>query len=564
MRLAAVRPSRRSLAGALAASALAACSRDPTCTPTIALPAGAPFAPSASDCAAAPAVPAGQPFTLSGSATFDLVPARYDPVTGAGGLDFAAVAATPIRGADVEVRQCASVVARATTDAAGRWTATFTPQPAGRIWVAVLARSADPPIQVQDNVDGGAVWAIGRPLDEAAAALDVHATHGFDGCAYSVWRSAGPFAVLDAMYTAARSLLDLPRDVRFDLAPLRVNWSPKNTPESIGITHYDPTRGEVFVLGADGIDTDEYDREVVVHEWAHYFEDTFSRTDTPGGGHGFGDVLDPRLAFSEGSSSALAAMLLGDPIYADTYWAASGLQAFGWSVESRSWADDPAPSAFSEMSVIRALWDLYDSGSNETWDATALGIGPIFDTLVGPQRTTPALTTLASFVAGLKQQGGVDAGLVDPVLARYGVGPITSEWGDGDEALRAMYTDVAAPSSTPLQLTASLDGRYAWNEQPQNHYYVFTATEAHATVSVSSTFDVDLEAYEGGRLLAVAWGPSGTETIQDLTGTPGFDTIPGRVYVVVLTGWGGVSSGQRNVASYSATVEFSSLPPEGP
>ena len=38
----------------------------------------------------------------------------------------------------------------------------------------------------------------------------------------------------------------------------------------------------------------------------------------------------------------------------------------------------PVASPFSEMSVLRVLYDLYDSGTNETFDQTALGLGPIY------------------------------------------------------------------------------------------------------------------------------------------------------------------------------------------
>ena len=39
----------------------------------------------------------------------------------------------------------------------------------------------------------------------------------------------------------------------------------------------------------------------------------------------------------------------------DEFWVSSGQDAFGWNVETRSPADDPEPSAFSELSVVRAL-----------------------------------------------------------------------------------------------------------------------------------------------------------------------------------------------------------------
>ncbi len=513
-------------------------------------------------CELAPEIPAGEPFTVSGRATYDFVPATYSPSTGTGRLDFTSSVPTPIRGAVVEVQQCGSVLATTATDGAGHYSVTFTPGATGQVSVYVLARTTTPPVAVRDNT-AGATWAVAQPIASASPTLDVHATHGWTGSSYGPSRIAAPFAILDSVYTASHRLLDIPRGVPFDEHPLTVNWSPANAPAycwngiepyldpaqgCIGTSFYDPSTKQIYLLGADGEDTDEFDREVVVHEWGHYFEDNFSRADSTGGPHGIGDVLDPRLSFGEGYASAFAAMLLQQTIYADTYWD-GGMTAFGWDVETAPGFDDPRPSAFSELSIIRAMWDLYDGGTNEAWDGSTTGLGPIYDALVGPERTTPALTTLASFVAGLKAQAGVNVTALDAVLAHYAIGAITSEWGDGDTQLRGIYTNVAAPSSTPLEVVATLNGAYAWNERPQNQYFVFTATGAHASVTTSSAYDVDLYAVHGGTFLDYADSMSGCEAI-------GFNTVAGEIYVVILTGWGGLSSGQC-VGEYPATVTFS-------
>ncbi|HEY6099849.1 MAG TPA: hypothetical protein VIW03_10490, partial [Anaeromyxobacter sp.] len=279
--------SRRSvvaLGAAVGAALLSACSKEATaCRPSLAVAAGAPFSATGADCAAVPALPASQPFALSGTVTYDFVRSVYDASTETGGLDFAGATPRPVRGAAVEIRQCDNVIGTATTDELGRYAATFTPGPTGRIYVAALARTADPPIRVRDNTDG-TLWAVAAPLDSASATLDLHATHGWNGCAYGPWRIAAPFAILDDVYTAERALLAV-RDVPF-ASPVTVNWSPKNYPSTayapasgaIRISHYDLATSEIFVLGAEGIDTDEFDRAAIVHEWSHFFDYTFSRS----------------------------------------------------------------------------------------------------------------------------------------------------------------------------------------------------------------------------------------------------------------------------------------------
>src|SRR5690606_9356664 len=78
-----------------------------------------------------------------------------------------------------------------------------------------------------------------------------------------------------------------------------------------------PQPDAIYLLGAEGKDTDEYDRHVIAHEWGHYFEHNFSRSDSIGGPHTRHDQLDMRVAFGEGFGNALSAMITGSSVYRD-------------------------------------------------------------------------------------------------------------------------------------------------------------------------------------------------------------------------------------------------------
>lgn len=474
---------------------------------------------------------------VSGRATYDFVPATYNPSTERGTLAFAQASARPVRNAVVQLRQGTSILATTTTDAEGYYAFSLPPGSAtATLSIVVLARSASPSIQVEDNTDGDAVWAMGHTLATTRETVNLHAGHGWTGSRYDAARRlAAPFAVLDSMYTAAQAFLAV-RDV--DFPPLKVNWSPDNVPEQgdksrgfISTSHYSFSEGEIYVLGKEGVDTDEFDAHVIVHEWGHYFEAQLSRSDSPGGQHGRGDVLDPRLAFGEGYGNALAAMVLPEPVYADTYWYGATLTSFGFSAETAPIpTDDPTPGAFSEATVLRLLYDLYDSGSNEAHDTVALGLGPIYDVLVGSQKSTPALTTIGSFIAGLKRLPGVDTAAVDALLAHYKLGAITTEWGDGDTNLRKMYTHA---TSLPFSGSVTLSGGHLPNTWFQNQYYVFTGTGGRVTVSATSSYDVRVIVYQQGEFLGGAddLDTGGTETFTLPT------TRSGVPYVVVVTGF---------------------------
>lgn len=475
--------------------------------------------------------------TLTGKVTYDFVPATYSPLTRSGGLGFNQATAKPVRNVTVQVLgKDNAVLGKATTDETGRYELTYTAGEGANVTLAALAKTTTPSIQVEDNTSNNAIWAVSTQIKGGATSQDLHAGHGWTGSAYNATtRAAAPFAILDSMYTASQAFLAV-RPVPFP--PLKVNWSPKNAPErgqvssgQIGTSHYSPSENEIYVLGMAGVDTDEFDSHVIVHEWGHFFEANLSRSDNPGGSHSAGDVLDPRIAFGEGYGNAISAILLPTSIYVDTLWGRGGLAAFGFDMETApAPTDDPKPGVFSEFSVMRFLYDLYDGSSvaEATYDQVSINLGVLYDVLVGPQRSTPALTTIGSFIHGLKAQPGVNASAVDTLAAHYGMGSIRSTWGEGDSGLASMYTNL---TSLPYNTTGTLMSGAAHNRQTQNRYYVFTGTGRTVTVTASSNDDVAIQALLNGTTKG--------EADATVTGTESFSfaSETGKVYVVVLTGF---------------------------
>ncbi|WP_426750442.1 carboxypeptidase-like regulatory domain-containing protein [Myxococcus sp. Y35] len=493
----------------------------------------------------------GEPVTLSGTVTYDFVPAVYSPSSRRGTLDFARVSSRPVRNAVVQVRQGTRVVGNGVTDEQGHYSLTYTPSGTGNLTVVALAKTTTPEIQIEDNTDNNAIWGVGNTLTGSETSKDLHATHGWSGSSYTASRRvAAPFAILDSMYTASQAFLEA-RPVDFPL--LKVNWSPNNVPQSgrkelgqIGTSHFSFSENEIYVLGREGVDTDEFDAHVIVHEWGHYFEANLARADSPGGPHSSGDVLDPRLAFGEGYGNALASIILPEPIYADTYWDGSTLNAFGFDAESEPTptTDDPRRGSFSEMSVFRLLYDLHDSGNSEAHDRVSYDIGILYDVLVGPQKATPALTTIGSFINGLKAQPGVNAADVDTLLDFYGIGSITSDFGDGDAPLRSIYTNV---TYFPFNADITLRGGTDYNKRQQNQYFVFNGTGRTMTFTASHpTEDVGIEVYHRGEVIGSADRYlSGTETFSAATQAD-------EPYVLVLVGF------SDTAANYTPSLSITS------
>jgi hypothetical protein len=487
--------------------------------------------------------------SLSGQITYDFVLALYDENAKNGTLGFSQITVKPVRGASVKVLQGTKVLAATETDGSGNYILQYTPSGNAALQLVAYAESSNPPIRVADNTDSNSLWGLVGGLDGISKTKNLHAATGWNGSSYvDANRAAAPFAILDSMYTAAKAFASV-RNVAYPT--LTAYWSPQNVPEEgsssngqIGTSHFNPSENAIYILGKDKVDTDEFDTHVIVHEWAHYFQSNLSRSDSPGGSHGSGYVADPRLSFSEGSASAIAAMVLNDPLYVDTLWLDGiTLTAFGANAETTPTpTDDPNPGVLSESSITRLLYDAFDSGSNESFDQLAVGLGTIFDIFAAPLKTTDAMVTVGPFISGLKQQSGVSAAAVDALLSHWIIGPITTQWGDGDSTLREMYTDV---TSFPQTKKIALVGGSAPNSWDQNQYYVFNGNGFSVTVSTAASQDVDIEIYQAGKKLGSATGVTGNETLQVATQS-------GKKYVVVLTGYGSVRG------NYDVTLNFTS------
>ncbi len=277
------------------------------------------------------------------------------------------------------------------------------------------------------------------------------ATTGWGGSSYTGARVAAPFSILDTIYTAMQFVIA--EDPNASFAALDAFWSPDN--KSASPTDIDqgdlPTSfyngaGALFLLGLDGVDTEEFDDHVIAHEWGHYFEDNFSRSDSIGGRHGSGDLLDMRLAFGEGWASALAAMSLDEPLYCDT---ASSTSGGGFNSES---SNDGVVGWFNELTVIRLLYDLWDT-DNDGVDNSSIGFGPIYNVMTGPQPTTPAFTSIFTFATYLKQQGTGQNAFIDALLTDNGINPIGIDiWGSTEQNDGPGINPDVFPIYTPITL----------------------------------------------------------------------------------------------------------------
>ena len=468
---------------------------------------------------------------VSGQITYDRVPA----VAGQG-LVYAQTVVQPARGVTVELLQAGSVRASTTTDATGNYSFSGVP---GDTDVSIRVRaemlrigSPSWNFRVVDNVNGEALYTLAGAVfntGDANVTRNLHAASGWGGAAYTETRSAAPFAILDVAYDAVQLVLTAEPLAQFPA--LRFQWSPANVPVDgtgpgeIGSSRFQSDIG-ILLVGAADQDTDEYDRHVIAHEFGHYLEYYFSRSDSIGGPHALSDQLDMRLAFGEAWGTAFAAMATGDAVYKDTFGAGQR-QSFSVNVEQSPSRTNPNPGWFNEESLQSLLFDLYDNGRDVPpgsliVDDLALGFGPIWQAFATEQRTTSALTSVFPFVASLRLARPGDQPLIDQLTTTQRIATVTDAYGTGQtnfglptkrtlfevsQDFNTIYNTVAVGGT--LQNVCSLDDYTsaltgAENKLASRRYVRFTVTNpgphtitVRARAPLNAPADPDLVLHRG-------------------------------------------------------------------
>jgi len=377
---------------------------------------------------------------VSGTVSYERVPHN----AGTSGLDYASVASSPIKGAVVEVICGAEgfVYDSGVTDASGAYSLKASNSVDNYVRVKAQLLDATAPgtwnFKVVDNTSGGALYVMDTtPFNSAVdvTANDFTALSGWGGAAYTGPRVAAPFAILDSVYDSFQTVLAVDGNAVFPA--LNINWSTLNAAVGgdkalgqISTSHYDPATGEIYILGDEDSDTDEYDKHVIIHEWAHYFEDKLSRTDSIGGAHNINDTLDMRLAFGEGFGNAYAGIVSADPVYRDSSGVGQ-LSGFDFDMDIDVCVN---PGWFSECSVHELLYDF--SVTTFAGDFT-----PLYNVLINEQKNTSAFTSIFSFVWELKDNNAAQAGAIDTLVTGQSIDVITDIYGDSEATNNPGTTD---------------------------------------------------------------------------------------------------------------------------
>ncbi|SFV67461.1 hypothetical protein MNB_SV-14-158 [hydrothermal vent metagenome] len=374
----------------------------------------------------------GEGIKISGTITYDRVPLKQGNY-GLIALDYNNI--KKVSGKNLYIKavdENGLVLYTTTSDSKGRYSVYVPENTPVKIRVYARMYKKDVwDVSVVDNTNMKATYVMEGSLIDSGTTSSIrnlHASSGWDGEGYSGQRTAAPFAILDSINTVMQKVITAKPNISFP--QLTVNWSVNNVAASgdrsigqIVTSNYDG-ENNLWILGDANSDTDEYDDHIIIHEWGHYFEDKFSRSDSIGGPHSTGDYLDIRVAFGEGWGNAISAIATDNPIYFDTSGYAQGS---GWSMNIES-AQPENPGWFSEASVQRIIYDLYDKNQDGR-DNLNLGFKPIFNAMVSKERNTPAFTSIFSFIHALKSENPSKSYKIDEIVASEQIASISDDYG---------------------------------------------------------------------------------------------------------------------------------------
>lgn len=301
----------------------------------------------------------------------------------------------PIRYAEVRALDSnGNVVQCGQTNASGNFSLSL-PQSQNSITIHIMARAnhSKLKISVLDAPENNNVYSLKSNV-KADASKSITMTAQATGDLL-----AGAFNIYDQVLNAneyIRSEIGTSFVANKVSAYWKAGFNPGDYVNTGPISFYYPGFNRMFILGGvngdtDNTDTDHFDNSIIIHEYAHFLEDNYAVSNSPGGAHNGNKQIDARLAWSEGFANffnaAVRTYISGDATaanYVDTIGNSSGSTSIGIYVDIESYqgcmiCDRPGENGegvFREFAITRFLYDTIDDTPNEVdyignWNANS-------------------------------------------------------------------------------------------------------------------------------------------------------------------------------------------------
>ena len=300
----------------------------------------------------------------------------------------------PIREASIDLvgSITASIVSTTVSDQDGIFQ--FYDVPNGDYYLRITASNgSDTPNSIAVKDLSGLIYSVTKNIvfDGSEVGINIIVTEESIGGAFNIYDTM--LAAEDVVHILSTNLLEF--------EPLSLYWSDTNfTYGTYTCNINEPTwchQGVgIYVLGGDrvrGNDTDDYDDDVLWHEFTHFLEYNLGIDDSPGGFHTPTDNdLDLRLAWSEGFSNYwslfLRSYLKSGNI--DLKSGSSQVPSHAPTLPSSTYVDTAGYRAYFTFDIDQSLNASQIYATNEVATSKLLfelekipgaGVTPIFDTL---------------------------------------------------------------------------------------------------------------------------------------------------------------------------------------
>ncbi len=332
-----------------------------------------------SNCINADSMEISTPVTVNGLAVFKRRRHDGNHNTGLGAVDKTDY---PIRFAEVEVSLNDTVVGCTTTDESGHFTIDI---PNHKEEFVLKVNSISPRIAnsfghifIQESPFNDKHYSISQKINPDELPQTVKLVAEADDQQVL----GGAFNILDKIIETNLFLKEMTLDCddeckTFSSTPdVHAYWiagfAPSNYFGSTSeVSFFNNDNSQIYILGGSNgeifsSDTDHFDDEIIVHEYAHFVLSDIIGIFSPGvHEHDIDVVKDPRHAFYEGFATFLAAAVLGKASYVDTTGIGqTGNVLINLDLESyppkRDVPTKMGEGNFRELSIIRSMWDMLD------------------------------------------------------------------------------------------------------------------------------------------------------------------------------------------------------------
>ena len=293
----------------------------------------------------------------------------------------------------------------------------------------------------------------------------------------------GAFNILDVIYTVNQQVLAMASSTTFGYTIIEPH-STLRAPTLLQVagsqkSYFDGARQRAFILGDRNTDSDDCDDSVIAHEYMHYLQTRLSRSDNIGGFHTPLQVIDPRVAFGEGSATFFGQAFLNSLFYEDSL---SPLSGFGVDLESApTTGPGLSPGYWDEFSVAKVLWDCFDANA-DTGDALNLSLGA-FWTVFTADMPNHTFTYLIDFMDSLYARNTSSGTAIANILAQESI-----SYTPGGSPSISNPWPTALPNGTAV--TGGLDGSATKQFNLMNTLAVYSfsvASSRNVTLSLTNT-----------------------------------------------------------------------------